>query len=77
MAALRHAHADAALAMVFGRPCSCPEHHAVTGACHQKAETATDAGGMCLPCAYAYQGTDWLGNQPLLAASTPANRPLR
>jgi hypothetical protein len=68
---------DAALDVMFSRPCSCPENHAVSGTCHQHAETATDIGGMCIPCAYAYQGVDWLGNQPLLAASTPANRPLR
>lgn len=43
--------ADAALAVLFGRPCACPEHHAVSGACHQKAEVATAAGGMCRPCA--------------------------
>jgi hypothetical protein len=69
--------ADAALAVVFGRPCSCPEHHTVSGTCHQKAELATDIGGMCTPCAYCYRGVDWLGNQPLLEASTPANRPRR
>jgi hypothetical protein len=71
------AEVDAALDILLGRPCSCPESHAVSGACHQKAEMATDIGGMCAPCAYCYQGVDWLGGQPLLAASTPANRPRR
>jgi hypothetical protein len=66
--------ADAALDILSGRPCSCPESHAVSGTCHQKAEKATDIGGMCAPCAYSYQGIDWLNGQPLLEASMPANR---
>lgn len=69
------ARADAAFDVLFARPCACPESHAVSGACHQKAELATSIGGMCTPCAYCHRGTDWLGGQPLLAASTPANRP--
>jgi hypothetical protein len=66
---------DAALSAFFGGPCSCPERHAVSGVCHQKSEAATDIGGMCRPCAHARQNDDWLGDQPLLAASMPANRP--
>ena len=66
---------QAALDVVLSRPCTCPEHHVVSGTCHQKAEVATTIGGMCRPCFYAYEGTDWLGDQPLLAASMPANRP--
>jgi hypothetical protein len=69
--------ADTAFDVLFRRPCSCLEHHAVTGTCPQETETATDIGGMCLPCAYAYSNVDWLGAQPLLAASMPANRPLK
>lgn len=69
--------AQAALDVAFSRPCSCPERHAVTGTCQQKAETATAIGGMCIPCACAYQNVDWLGDQPLLAASMPANYRIR
>jgi len=65
---------QASLDVTFGRPCACPEHHAVSGTCHQQAEQATAIGGMCIPCFHAYQGIDWLGDQPLLAGSTPANR---
>lgn len=70
----RAADLDAHLAVAFSKPCARPEHHAVSGACHQDAEVATDAGGMCRPCAYCYWGRDWLGGQPLLEASMPANR---
>jgi hypothetical protein len=69
--------ADAALVVLFGRPCGCLERHAVSGTCHQKAEVATGIGGMCIPCAQCYWGNDWLGDQPLLAASEPVNRPWR
>jgi hypothetical protein len=66
--------ADARLDVIFGRRCSCPERHAVTGRCPQRAELATRAGGMCIPCAYCFTGYDWLGGQPLLEASMPVNR---
>lgn len=63
------------LDLIFSHPCACPERHAETGACPQKAEATTKGGAMCLPCAYCYVGRDWLGPQPLLAASAPLNRP--
>lgn len=71
----RAAMAQAHLDVTFSRPCSCPESHAVTGTCPQRAEAATDAGGMCVPCAYARSNFDWLGSRPLLTASEPLNGP--
>jgi hypothetical protein len=62
------------LDLIFSHPCACPARHAGTGRCTQKAETTTQAGAMCRPCAYCYTGQDWLGSQPLLAASMPLNR---
>lgn len=51
------ARVDAAFDVMFNRPCVCPERHAASGACQQKAAIATGADGMCRPCASCHDAS--------------------
>jgi hypothetical protein len=54
---------DAAFDVVMRRPCRCPDHHAVTGACWYPCEVVTPAGAMCNACSRCYYNDDLLRGQ--------------
>jgi len=73
--------ADAALAVIFGRPCSCPDPHAgrADGTCGAMAADVLHRDGediaVCLPCARCLLAVEF--DAPPGRASGSASRRLR